>query len=499
MTRVILAAPDLLVEPELVAEAHRAGVAVVRRCVDAADLMACAAIDAATPIVIGAGVPRMSADLMSRLTAEGRPVIALIVTDEDEERVRSWRIPAVIRLMSARETLRAIIDTLHEVEPSGAHQSDHDATHEADLDPDGETGGSGGDGVWQTGLWPRQPEGGDHGQVHDVTAQVAAKETHRESRASRRGRARRHGDRQPARDGLGEASPSGLLIAMWGPHGSPGRTTMAIALAEEFSRTGSNVLLVDADTYAPSIDLMLGISQDASGLIVACRHADNGSLSPRSLRSSARSLGHGLHVLGGIPRPERWPDLRPAALAQVWETSRTSFDVTVIDVGACIEAEPSGSMSPVLASMRNAAARSALEVADCVVAVGRSDALSISRLALGLPAVREAAPAAPQVVAMTQVARPRERWSQVRSTLEAIGVDAPVVHLDLSQRRAARRVRAGLTPGETGHALGERRGLLALARAVLAASRMPPSGDVATHAQRATDGSSPRVWQAAQG
>ncbi len=497
MTRVILAAPDILVEPQLVAEAHRAGVAIVRRCVDAADLMACAAIDATTPIVVGAGVPRMSADLMSRLTAEGRSVIALILTDEDEERVRSWRVPAVVRLMGARETLRAIVDVLGEMEPGLAQETEQQGTREADLDPTRDPGGSGGDGVWQTGLWAGQSEGTDLGHVHGLTDQVGAKGTRPEPRADRR--PRRSRGRGRIRDSLREVSPSGLLIAVWGPHGSPGRTTIAIALAEELSRNGSNVLLVDADTYAPSVDLMLGISQDASGLIVACRHADNGSLNPRSLRSSARSLSHGLHVLGGIPRPERWPDLRPAALAQVWQTSRASFDVTIIDVGACIEPEPSGSISPVLASMRNAAARSALEVVDRVVVVGRSDALSISRLARGLPAVREAAPAAPQVVAMTQVARPRARWSQVTSALEAVGVDAPVVQLDLSERRAARRARAGLTPGESGYALGERRGVRALARSVLSARQQQLSPDGATDTDRTArmaDESAPHAWQA---
>lgn len=480
MTRVILAAPDVLIEPELVAEAARAGVVVVRRCVDAADLMACAAIDAATPIVIGAGVPRMSADLMSRLTAEGRPVIALILTEEDEERVRSWRVTAVIRLMGARESLRAIVDALSEVEPGSADVVDQDVARGSDLDLRRKADGSGRDGVWQTGLWSGQRAEPDRirGSKDEFEPQGMPPESHMARRARRsRGRGR-----EAARDGLGGAFPSGLLIAVWGPPGSPGRTTVAIALAEELSRNGSSVLLIDADTYAPSVDLMLGISQDASGLIVACRHADNGSLSPRSLRSSARSLGQDLHVLGGISRPERWPDVRPAALAQVWETSRRSFDATIIDVGGCIEAEPSGSINPVLASMRNAAARSALEVADCVLVVGRSDALSISRLALGLPAVQEAAPTAPKVVAMTQVARPRSRWSQVASALEAIGVEAPLVRLDLSQRRAARRVRAGLTPHESGFAPGERRGVRTLARSVLAASRQRPTTPMARHA-----------------
>src|SRR4029077_16527943 len=39
----------------------------------------------------------------------------------------------------------------------------------------------------------------------------------------------------------------GSVVAVWGPTGAPGRTTVAVTLADELSRLGASSLLVDAD------------------------------------------------------------------------------------------------------------------------------------------------------------------------------------------------------------------------------------------------------------
>ena len=59
-------------------------------------------------------------------------------------------------------------------------------------------------------------------------------------------------------------------IAIWGPHGSSGKSTIAINLAESLSNSGSRVLLVDADLENPSLAIMLGLDrpvQDVSDVI----------------------------------------------------------------------------------------------------------------------------------------------------------------------------------------------------------------------------------------
>ena len=85
--------------------------------------------------------------------------------------------------------------------------------------------------------------------------------------AGRRGRTRRS-----ARRGTGR------VVAVWGPAGAPGRTSVAVAIADEASRAGVDVLLVDADTWAPSVSVVLGLVDDGAGLASACRRALGGGL-----------------------------------------------------------------------------------------------------------------------------------------------------------------------------------------------------------------------------
>ncbi|HAN70940.1 MAG TPA: hypothetical protein DCQ36_05050, partial [Actinobacteria bacterium] len=54
-------------------------------------------------------------------------------------------------------------------------------------------------------------------------------------------------------------SGSGRLVAVWGPMGAPGRTTIAVGIAEALAERGARVCLIDADTYAPSVALALGL------------------------------------------------------------------------------------------------------------------------------------------------------------------------------------------------------------------------------------------------
>ena len=46
-----------------------------------------------------------------------------------------------------------------------------------------------------------------------------------------------------------EPGRHGTVVAVWGPTGAPGRTTVAITLADELARLGHETLLVDADVY----------------------------------------------------------------------------------------------------------------------------------------------------------------------------------------------------------------------------------------------------------
>ena len=103
------------------------------------------------------------------------------------------------------------------------------------------------------------------------------------------------------------------VVAVWGPAGAPGRTTVAIELAVELARGGRRAALVDADTHAPSIALQLGLADEGPGFAAACRTAQLGGLDAHELARISTPLGRsGVDVLTGLNRPSRWPELSAA-------------------------------------------------------------------------------------------------------------------------------------------------------------------------------------------
>ncbi|WP_035772589.1 P-loop NTPase [Arthrobacter sp. Br18] len=228
-----------------------------------------------------------------------------------------------------------------------------------------------------------------------------------------------------------ELPGEGKIIAVWGPAGSPGRTTVAVNMAAELAAAGSTVLLIDADTYGASVAASLGLFDESAGLAQACRLADQGGFGTKELARVMTSVviqGGRLGVLTGITRPDRWPELRPAALARVLDNARTSAAVTVIDCGFCLETDEELTFDTA-APRRNAAALRCLELADTVLAVGAADALGVPRLVRALAELREAIPTAVPKVVFNKVragsiGRSPER--QLREAWDRFGSSHPI-------------------------------------------------------------------------
>ena len=109
MIDLVLAVPDIDNEPQLVAAASLAGLRVVRRAVDAADLLACAAADPRIAIVVSAGVPRLSTDLLGRVLADDRAVVGLAADDRQVERLAVLGLRTVVRTQAdALATMQAL-------------------------------------------------------------------------------------------------------------------------------------------------------------------------------------------------------------------------------------------------------------------------------------------------------------------------------------------------------------------------------------------------------
>jgi len=173
----------------------------------------------------------------------------------------------------------------------------------------------------------------------------------------------------------------GTVIAVWGPAGAPGRTTLAINIAAEIAAAGHTVVLADADTYSGSVGPSLGMLDEAPGFAAACRLAGSGSLTAAELERIAQRYNSprgAFWVLTGIGRPSRWPELSAERVSRTIEALRHFADYTVIDVGFNLEADEEIA-SDLFSPRRNAATLTALKSADCVVACGLADPVGLAR------------------------------------------------------------------------------------------------------------------------
>ena len=175
----------------------------------------------------------------------------------------------------------------------------------------------------------------------------------------------------------------GHVSACWGPVGSHGRTTFAIGLAEALALSGASVLLVDADTVAPAVALILGIEEDTSGIVVAARYAEQNSLDARALANCARSISPNFWVMTGLADPQNWPEVRAGALSRIIERAREHFDHVVFDISSSMDDpgwESGIDLAPGLAANRHVAASTVLAHCDQVYLVTRADAVGAGRL-----------------------------------------------------------------------------------------------------------------------
>lgn len=223
------------------------------------------------------------------------------------------------------------------------------------------------------------------------------------------------------------------LVTVWGPAGSPGRTVTAVNLAAEAALLGVRVLLVDADTYAASVAASLGMLDEAAGLAQACRLADQGRMDEAGLRRCVTAVsvaGGSMDVLTGITRHDRWPEIRGSALESVLKRAQLDYQLVVVDVSSCLEADEEIS-TDFLAPRRNAAALGAVAAADTVIALGGADALGVPRLVKALPDLWQATPSARLVVVVNKLrpaAAGRSAGEAVREAWDRFSPGHPVAH-----------------------------------------------------------------------
>jgi len=192
------------------------------------------------------------------------------------------------------------------------------------------------------------------------------------------------------------------VITVWGPAGAPGRTTVATALA---ACLGSRVrtTLVDADPHGGTVAQSLGVLDEVSGLLAAARLAGSGMLEER-FASVQRAFDAQFTVVTGLPRPDRWTEVRAGTIELLAELASRQGHV-VIDTGFDLDDDLSGRPG------RHQLTLAALEAADEVLVVGTADPVGLSRLVRALVDLRERSPLTTPRVVVNRM-RPTIGWTE---------------------------------------------------------------------------------------
>jgi MinD-like ATPase involved in chromosome partitioning or flagellar assembly len=331
-------------ESELVGALDRAdhGVTVVRRCVDVSELLAVAATGTGQAALLSAELRRLDGDAVARLEAAGVAVVGLVEPGDERAADR-------LRQLGVRWVLAA------DAEPEVIAQA------------------------------LREAVAGAASPGRDIADPLAALPV--------LGAGEEPGDRP--------AGP-GRIVAVWGPTGAPGRTTVAVGVADEAARLGTSTLLVDADVYGGVIAQVLGLLDESPGLAGAARLAATGALDGPALVRLAWAVRPRLRVLTGLARADRWPELRPRAVATVLEEARRLAELTVVDCSFSLEDDEELSFDTA-APRRNGATLAILEAADTVLCVSGADPVALQRSIRALDQLRDVLPEVDPVVVVNQV------------------------------------------------------------------------------------------------
>ena len=416
-------------ESALVGALDRAdhGVTVVRRCVDVSELLAAAATGTAQAALLSADLRRLDGDAVARLSAAGVAVVGL-VDPGDETAADRLRGLGIGRVLPADAEPEAIARALREAVAGGPPAGRDIADPRAAL------------------------------PAHGLPAPAPAPE-----RSAGRGR----------------------VVAVWGPTGAPGRTTVAVGLADEAARLDVPTLLVDADVYGGVVAQVLGLLDESPGLAGAARQAAAGTLDEAALGRLAWAVRPRLGVLTGLARADRWPELRPRAVAAVLEEVRRSADLTVVDCAFSLEEDEELSFDTA-APRRNGVTLTVLEAADTVLCVSGADPVALQRSIRALGELRDVLPDVEPVVVVNQVRRgpvPGDPRREIGEALERFAGREVGFFLPADRRATDAALAEGRTLAEVAPASPLREGLRSMA-AALTGVPVPAAGRVRPRLRR---------------
>lgn len=396
-------------------------VEIVRRCVDIVDLLAVAASGQGRAALIGSSLRGVDADAIDRLDAAGVSVVGVIARGDSiaEDLLRAAGVPHIVSDDADPAVIESVLaDAVRQASQAGAA-----GTETSRL-------------VQRTFADPSTSMAIPPGEGDPLSP--------------------------------GPVNTRGSVVAVWGPTGAPGRTTVAVTLADEIARLGSSALVIDADVYGGTVAAVLGLLDESPGIAAACRQAGVQRLDAAGLATLCWQLGPHLRALTGIPMASRWPELRPGAIPAVLAAARGLADFTIVDLGFCLETDEELSFDT-LAPRRNGATLAMLDEADLLLVVGSADPIGVQRLVRGLAELRDADIAAPVWVVLNKVRAgvvPGDASAELTAALERFTGRTPAAMLPADSRSLDAALAVGQLIGEVNPSSPLRRAVAELAGAI---------------------------------
>jgi Flp pilus assembly CpaE family ATPase len=193
-----------------------------------------------------------------------------------------------------------------------------------------------------------------------------------------------------------------------------------------------------------------------------------GKLDPAGLVRLAWAVRPQLRVLTGLARADRWPELRPRAVASVLADARRLAAVTVVDCAFSLEDDEELSFDTA-APRRNGATLAILETADTVLCVSGADPVSLQRSIRALGELRDVLPDVDPVLVVNQVRRgpvPGDPRREIAEALERFAGREVRFFLPADRRATDAALAAGRTLAEVAAASPLRAELRTLAATV---------------------------------
>ena len=118
------------------------------------------------------------------------------------------------------------------------------------------------------------------------------------------------------------------LVAVLGPKGGTGKTTLATNLAADLTMRGHDALLVDLDLQFGDVGVVLGVEPDRTIYDLAVAP---GTIDAERLRGYVARSADGVQVLLAPVRPDQADAVTGEQVSHILDIARTTFDVVIVD------------------------------------------------------------------------------------------------------------------------------------------------------------------------